>query len=278
MPRPLLAAGLVGLLATPVTATDLAKLDRSVRTEPAYQSESPRYCLVVFGPEAATRVWLVLDGDALYVDRDGDGDLTEDGERVTLPAFKPSDHPFMDGEREVKLGSVQDGERTHTGLTFSQTRYRKTVGKLDADQVGKEGEWQAHLDEVNKQAPSGVAAMLTVQVAGSATEGTVNWFAWVDDRGHLQFAGSRASAPVIHFGGPLTMLVNPGSKLRPDPSLDEDITVHIGTEGVGAGSFAYSCCDRVPKGVFPVIEVEYPPAATGGTVRIRERHELKERC
>ena len=278
MTRSAWAAGLAGLLATTATAApDLAKVDRTVRKEPAYQTKTPRYCLVVFGPEAATRVWVVLDGDALYVDRDGDGDLTEDGERVAVPAFKPSDHPFHDGEREVDLGAIKDGARTHTGLTFSQTRYRKTVGKLDADQAGKEGEWQANLDEVNKRVPGGVAEMLTVRVAGDGPKGSALWFAWVDDQGYLRFADLAASAPVVHFDGPLTMLVNPGSKLRPDPARDEDFTVHIGTAGAGAGSFAYSSYDQVRKGVFPVIEVEYPPA-TDGADPIRERHELKQRC
>jgi hypothetical protein len=36
----------------------------------------------VFGPEARSRVWLVLDGDVLYVDRNGDGDLTAKDERL----------------------------------------------------------------------------------------------------------------------------------------------------------------------------------------------------
>src|SRR5262249_23919582 len=75
-------------LAPPAAATDLTKIDRTVGKEPAYQTKSPRYCLLVFGPEAKARVWLVLDGDTLYVDRNGNGDLTEEGESVALPAFK----------------------------------------------------------------------------------------------------------------------------------------------------------------------------------------------
>jgi hypothetical protein len=37
-------------------AADLAKIDRRIVREPAYQSGEPKYCLVVFGPEARTRV------------------------------------------------------------------------------------------------------------------------------------------------------------------------------------------------------------------------------
>jgi hypothetical protein len=34
------------------------------------------------GPEAKTRVWLVLDNGVLYADRNGNGDLAEPGEQV----------------------------------------------------------------------------------------------------------------------------------------------------------------------------------------------------
>jgi len=61
---------------------DITKIDRTIHKEPAYQGK-PKYCLLVFGPEAKTRVWLVLDGDVLYVDRNGNGDLTERNEKVS---------------------------------------------------------------------------------------------------------------------------------------------------------------------------------------------------
>src|SRR5437867_2527641 len=60
---------------------DLAKINRTIAREPAYRNR-PKYCLLVFGNEAKFRVWLVLDGDVLYVDRNGNGDLTERDERV----------------------------------------------------------------------------------------------------------------------------------------------------------------------------------------------------
>src|SRR5688572_22564300 len=119
------AIGLVGLLAAAASADpDLTKLDRAIRKEPVYQTKAQKYCLLSFGPEAKTRVWLVQDGDTIYVDLDGDGRLTGDGESAVLPAFGPSDHPFFDGERKVMLGTVRDGDRSHTELTFSQIRCR----------------------------------------------------------------------------------------------------------------------------------------------------------
>lgn len=75
------------LLAVPwsatATAADLTKIDRTIAKEPAYKAK-PKYCLLVFGPEAKTRIWLVVDGDVLYVDRNGNGDLTEKGESQAI--------------------------------------------------------------------------------------------------------------------------------------------------------------------------------------------------
>ena len=69
---------------------DLAKLDRTLKKEPAYVCKKPLYGLAVFGPKAEKRVWLVLDKskpdatayDVLHIDRNADGDLTGPGERV----------------------------------------------------------------------------------------------------------------------------------------------------------------------------------------------------
>src|SRR5438067_10518704 len=94
--------------ALPVAAGDLSKIDRTIRKEPAYRGK-PRYCLLVFGPEAATRVWLVQDGDVLYVDRNGNGDLTEPGEKVA--ALK--DEGGNEGAYNFKAGDIRDGPRTH---------------------------------------------------------------------------------------------------------------------------------------------------------------------
>jgi hypothetical protein len=74
------ALGLI-LCAVPARAVDLTKIDRAIAKEPAYQ-DKPKYCLVVFGQKAKFPVWLVRDGDSLYVDRNGNGDLTDKEERI----------------------------------------------------------------------------------------------------------------------------------------------------------------------------------------------------
>src|SRR5262245_52886843 len=66
----------------PAQAADLGSIKRVILKEPVYEG-TPRYCLVVFGKDADTRIWLVQDGGILYVDRNGNGDLTEPEDKVT---------------------------------------------------------------------------------------------------------------------------------------------------------------------------------------------------
>jgi hypothetical protein len=73
-----LGVGLTG------NAADLTAIQRTIAKEPAAYKGKPRYALLVFGKEAKTRVWLVRDDDSLYIDLNGNGDLTEPGERVFL--------------------------------------------------------------------------------------------------------------------------------------------------------------------------------------------------
>ena len=99
--RVLLAVAALGVCVPPAAAIDYSKIDRTLAREPAYRS-APRYCLLLFGPEAKFRVWLVLDGDVLYVDRNGNRDLTERGKRVSGKGSA------------FELGDIQDDGRNIT--------------------------------------------------------------------------------------------------------------------------------------------------------------------
>src|SRR6516164_5027781 len=106
----------VGNTAVTTWRADLTKIDRTIAKEPAYKSK-PKYCLLVFGSEAKTRVWLVLDGDALYVDRNGNGDLTEPGEKVIAEKQnnrRPDDRSFT-----FAAGDLREGGKRHLNLFLS---------------------------------------------------------------------------------------------------------------------------------------------------------------
>ena len=95
--------------ATSVHATDLNKTDRTIPAEPAYRDAVRGYCLVVFGAEAKTRVWLVRDGDVMHVHDSPDGKGPGRWRQVTKTGT------------EWKLGDIWEdgGLIRHRGLTYN---------------------------------------------------------------------------------------------------------------------------------------------------------------
>lgn len=230
--RRLFLLTLVGLvvLSVPATANDLTKIDRTIAKEPAYQSK-PKYCLVVFGPEGQTRVWLVLDGDILYADRNGNGDLTEEGEKV-------SPQPVL------LTGLRRPGEKEPKALRFTAT-------------VGKDGEISVMTINDN---------YVQVDVKDAARK--IDFAASHDAQGPLKFADKPKDAPVIYCG-PLTFLL-PGNRVLQRGSEPGNLTVHIGRQGLGAGTSSAINIAAVPKDVHPVAEFEFPRKdQPGQTVRLK---------
>jgi hypothetical protein len=113
-------------LAQSARGADLARIDRSIAKEPAYKHK-PTYCLLVFGSEAKTRVWLVRDGDTLYIDRSGAGDLMASGTRL-------SGEKRPDGIK-WHVGDIREGEAkaVHKDLLIWFHRGSYTVHLRTAD-------------------------------------------------------------------------------------------------------------------------------------------------
>ena len=171
-------------------AADLNKIDRTIAKEPVYQSKAPRYCLLVFGPEAKTRIWLVLDGDLVYVDRNGNGDLTDSGERVPMPALHESKHPLFQELRDVELGDIKEGELVHTDLGLEQVRVRRNAQPDTRE--------QREFLHRTKDIPEGFMFYVRVSVDLSWPSGPrdrsaakVRQVAYEDRHGVLTFATSR---------------------------------------------------------------------------------------
>ena len=115
----LLYGGLLILCPAVASAADLGKIDRTIKKEPVYKAR-PGYCLLVFGREAKARVWLVWDGDILYVDHNGNGDLTDPDDRI-----ERTKTPNGAQERVFKTGGIslsEDGRPlNYTGLLVLHT-------------------------------------------------------------------------------------------------------------------------------------------------------------
>jgi hypothetical protein len=111
-----------GAYAAAADAPDLSNIERRIPKEPVYKAEQPLYGLYVFGPEARTQVWAVLDKsradaaeyDILYFDRNADGDLTAPEKRIA-GKVEP-------GRVTFNIGSFTDRltQQKHTELTITR--------------------------------------------------------------------------------------------------------------------------------------------------------------
>jgi hypothetical protein len=240
MPRCIFIAVSIALFlwAGAAGAADLTKVDRTIKKEPAYQAK-PKYCLLAFGPDAKHRVWLVVDGDTLYVDRNANGDLTEAGERIKAPAFVPSTHPLL-RERSIEAGDISVGGLTHTGLVVSQAEYER--GVVYGMSVNLDPKCYGLFPDTNDQ--------------------RVKHHSGIDGQGQLAFGDSPQNAPVVHFGGPLTLSVRPDEKFRRGTDHGE-VSFWLGTAGLGPGTFATTYHDLLPKDRRPQVEIRFPSKEPG---------------
>ena len=226
----------------PAVAADLSKIDRTIAKEPAYQSKAPCYCLLVFGPEAKTRIWLVLDGRVLYVDRNGNGDLTDKGKRFEARWTSGNDSY---GGREFEIPELTEsgGKTRHSNLSVRAWRY--------------------------KDRPA--VCRVSINLAAKRTQSTGF------GQGTFELAERPKDAPVVHFNGPLTMTLGEGQALFGPSDTPASLSAWIGTAGLGKGTFAMIDFEGIPEGIHPVGQVELPNKRPGGKP-IEVRVVLKARC
>lgn len=234
--------------ATFAYAGDLTTIDRSIAKTPDYQSKSPKYCLLVFGPEASTRVWIVRDGDVLFVDRNCNGDLTEPDERVV---GKREDH-----STRFDVGEIRDGALRHQDCEVVNYDAKATL-------FGKE----KYRINVNVECPDRAHIVSGKRIRQRARG--------ADSRGLLQFAHRPEKAPVIHFGGPWSIEARTSSLTI---GATSEFSLRFGTPGLGSGSFASVLYEGVvPEDVFPELDFTFPGKDPGAKPMTR-RHALKFRC
>jgi hypothetical protein len=265
-------AFLIAILIVGPVHADLPALDRTRPTEPVYQTKAPRYGLLVFGPKGEHKVWLVLDGDVLYVDRNGNSDLTEPGEKVRAQQ-RPGRDP--DDGYQFEVGELTLRERTHKALTVTFMPLRRYASSSLAK--------RPDVQDILAKDPKAMVPVLSVEVdvpgmRGGCPGGRVYFMAgFADLTGVLQFAVTPAAAPAVHLGGPLQVTF---SLDRPTLHIgrDSDLALVVGTPGVGPGTFAMiGYEDTAPAAARPVAEITYPRTAADPPP-LRERVEIRERC
>jgi hypothetical protein len=257
---------LLAAFTSPTFAVDLTKIDRSLRKEPAYQSKAPKYGLLVFGPEAKTRVWLVLDGKRLFVDRNGNGDLTDDGEPIAAVDGGRKDLELLNYE----IGEIQDGPRTHKEVRL-QTRNMDYLAEQYPD-----------IKKLRADSPEARGLFLRAEIEmpgwkGNGSGGRVEYFmTFRDANGFLTFTDKPREAPIIHFGGPWQIACPQVKQLI--PGFESERIVQVGTPGLGVGTFASMAYEGViPEKAYPRVEIVFPPK-NPGDAPVKRLYELKERC
>jgi hypothetical protein len=231
----------------PPGLSDLSKIERSIAKEPTYKAKA-RYCLLVFGPNADVRVWLVSDGDTLYVDRNANGDLTEPGE-----SLRPTNR------RELITMDIE---------TKKPTRYRES--KYSVGDLTPAGRSEKHTRmELTQyqfgEAPAEIVLSLFV-------DGTIKQYAgW-----HPIFAEDRQRASVVHFGGP--MIVQPIRYRSINLSAaNPELHVRFGTPGLERTTFASLAYEALPENIHPHAEIEWP-RADPNSAPVRTTVIMSERC
>ena len=243
----LASAAFVTLLfaAGPSAAQGFDKLDRRIAKEPTYQSKA-LYGLALIGPSAETRVWMVLDGERLYVDKNCNGDLTDDGPPAEIKEKNTDPASFE------KIDVSPDGGRTVYQFEF-------TLWGRPSFRPGSSPDREPFNQSVHVTFPDG------------------RWFgAWGDHLKPLMFAASRQDAPALHFGGPLRM----GFEIR--RPLERvaggfKLSACVGTPGSCPGAWVHLMYKTIPKDVHPKAVMEFPPEKAGGPP-VRVEFILGERC
>jgi hypothetical protein len=245
---------------------DLSRIERTLAREPAYRLK-PRYCLLVFGPEAKTRIWLVQDGDTLYVDRNGNGDLTEPGKKVSPDNREEG---ADDGVFTFKIGEIHDGQRVHKEVSLSVVKLDYAIETDDA------------IKKFLAKSPRGRGYSLMAEVEmprwkGARPGGRIQQRTWYTDVNSVfQFADRPQDAPIVHFGGPWQIALCGGHRLT--IGRESDVVLCVGTPGVGPATMTYIDYDCViPERVYPTLEITYPARAANETART-VHYTLKRRC
>lgn len=218
----------------------LESVDRKIGKEPTYAT-TPRYALLVLGADAKTKVWMVEDGDVLYVDKNANGDLTDDG-----PAISQS-----------SVRNLQGLDTTNTDCEY----------KLDAITPSKEIKHTDFLLRRWKYGKGNVEYGLSLSL-NDKTPMYAGWFGTF-------WAASPTAVPLMHFGGALTpsKLSQKEFVLNSPPA---QLDIGFVNKGLGKGAMTYLSIEALPKEIVPEVRIDWPVASDSTPVRTVER--LTERC
>jgi len=224
---------------------DYTKVSRKIASEPKYTA-APRYALLLVGTEGKTRIWMAMDKskaagdlyDVFYLDRDGDGNLGEEGERVAAPVNAKDGIDFRLGKVEIPEAKVLLEDIQVTNYPMGKTRINLITFRMD----GKVTLYGAY-------GPNGT---------------------------YLQFGESPEKAPILHAApsGVLSFMHMGPEEMK--IGEEDSVMVYVGVRGSGPASFLAvdeSFLDLDKDKLFVTLV-----ARDAKGKEIRQRTQIKEHC
>lgn len=246
--RQLLLIIITGWSTTPLPAWSAptntpTQVDRSLGKEPNYEA-TPKYSLLVLGDETRTKVWMVEDGKRLFLDKNANYDLTDDGPPIKLTGVRnigaatPGGSERWDGNYLLDAITPTNGSR-HTHFKLVRWNYGE-----------KEDTYGLSLS-VNDELP---------MYAG--------WFGTF-------WSPKPETAPIMHFGGPFTPKMLRFKEFTLN-SESRRLSIGFMNPGAEAGAETRLSIEALPTQVTPLLTIDWPTAA--GKPPLQTRHQLSERC
>jgi hypothetical protein len=189
--------------------------------EPDY-AQRPRYVLLAFGVDRPLTVWMVEDGRTLYLDRNANGDLTDDG-----PPLAPSEERRLgpdswDFDYVLDAFKLPDGSR-QTAFRLARWNYR-----MEGDEYG-----------------------LSVTLDGQ----TPMYAGWTPF-----WSESPESAEVIHFGGRLRPVLLRAREFVLSSTLDR-LSIALVHRRENRTADSRLSIEALPESVVPEVTIAWPVAA-----------------
>ena len=222
-------------------AMDYSQVDRTIAKEPAYHSK-PKYALLLFGKEAKLRVWVVLDGQTLYLDRNADGVLTGKDER---------------------FARIEDCRNVEIHDPDQKTSYLIShVVQLIKD---RESSRESLIVNIDIKGPLHYRQYCDVELKGRAGDAKIAHF-----DGPL-----RVGPRTVYWKVPANLALVTGDK-------PADLHGGAGTMDAEHGCWVVVVSHNgdksaFPNGVFPIVDVQFPPKRPGDPP-LKKQYRLDKFC
>jgi hypothetical protein len=231
---------------------DYAKVERRIVREPRYVAQ-PKYALFILDAAGKFRVWAVLDKskadlpyyDVLYFDKNGNGDLTEPGERFT-GTFDPQGKNLY-----IHVGTVAvlGTKLVHTDVKF-----------ITVEAHGYKGTWFSMKWD-----------------GGTEVSGGYTPFGYAE---MTQYAHSPQEAPILRPTplGPLDFAVFERTVTLAIGKASKSMDVQVGLGSAGSGPDTLCVVDErfLTPGKDVIVATLIAQDRDGR--ESRTRHELKQHC